>query len=137
MILPTCIYRLLSVQFLCFVFLLRFFFLHVLTWWGLSSSKTFSRLFFSTFEMDKFGKIRRQHWKERHKISKVAKLECNLLKTNEDTAPQSGAKFQRRFVWWWGTNLSPTIQTSVNFRNFAALYLPSLKTYHFQVWQFY
>ena len=46
--------------------------------------------------MDKFGKIRRQHWNERLKISKVAKFECDLLKTNEDTAPQSGAKFQ---IW--------------------------------------
>ena len=24
-----------------------------------------------------------------------------------------------------------------NFRNFAKLYLLSLKTYHFQIWQFY
>ena len=31
----------------------------------------------------------------------------------------------------------PTIQTSVNVRNFPELYLRSLKTYHFQIWQFY
>ena len=33
-----------------------------------------------------------------------------------------------------GTNLPPTIQTSVNYHNFAQLYLRSLKTYHFQTW---
>ena len=31
----------------------------------------------------------------------------------------------------------PTIQTSVNVRNFQELYFRSLKTYHFQIWQFY
>ena len=30
-----------------------------------------------------------------------------------------------------------TTQTSVKFRDFAELYLRSLKTYHFQIWQFY
>ena len=39
--------------------------------------------------MDKFGKIRRHHWKECRKISKFAKFESDLLKTNDDTAPQS------------------------------------------------
>ena len=39
--------------------------------------------------MDKFGKIRRRHWKERLKIYKIAKFESDLLKSNEDTAPQS------------------------------------------------
>ena len=35
------------------------------------------------------------------------------------------------FVWWGGGGhqLAPTIQTSVNFRNFAELYLRSLKKY--------
>ena len=37
---------------------------------------------FSTFEMDNY------HWKERLKISKIAKLESDLLKTDIDTAPQ-------------------------------------------------
>ena len=31
-----------------------------------------------------------------------------------------------------GTNMPPNIQTSVNYHNFAQLYLRSLKTYHFQ-----
>ena len=38
--------------------------------------------------MDAFGKISRHHWKERYKINKIAKFESDLLKTNEDTAPQ-------------------------------------------------
>ena len=29
---------------------------------------------------------------------------------------------------------TPTIQTSVNVRNFPELYRRSLKTYHFQIW---
>ena len=39
--------------------------------------------------MDKFSKIRQHHWKECLKISKIAKFESDLLKTNDDTAPQS------------------------------------------------
>ena len=39
--------------------------------------------------MDKFGKIRRHHRKEHVKINNIAKYESDLLKTNEDTAPQS------------------------------------------------
>ena len=35
------------------------------------------------------------------------------------------------------TPTTATIQTSVNVRNFAELYLRSLMTYHFQIWQFY
>ena len=31
----------------------------------------------------------------------------------------------------------PTIQMSVNVPNFPELYFRSLKTYHFQIWQFY
>ena len=74
--------------------------------------------FFSTFDLDKLGKIRRHHWKELLKISKIAKFECDLLKTNEDSAPQSREILQT-FVWWvvslegdymvGGTNFSPTI----------------------------
>ena len=63
--------------------------------------------FFSTFDMDKLGKIRRQHWKELLKIIKIVKFECDLLKTNEDTAPQSGAKFQRNLYGGGHKNLPP------------------------------
>ena len=50
---------------------------------------------FSTFGMDKLRKIRRHHWKERLKISKIAKFQSDLLKTNEDIAPQSREILQR------------------------------------------
>ena len=39
--------------------------------------------------MNKLGKIRRIHWKKGLKISKIAKFETDLLKTNEGIAPQS------------------------------------------------
>ena len=43
--------------------------------------------------MDKY------HWKERFKISKIAKFESDLLKTNEDIASQSREILQT-FVRW-------------------------------------
>ena len=39
--------------------------------------------------MDRFGKIRRHHRKERLKISKIAKFESDLLKTYKDAASQN------------------------------------------------
>ena len=48
--------------------------------------------------MDKFWKIGPHHWKEHLKITKIAKFESDLLKTNEDTAPQSRETLQT-FVW--------------------------------------
>ena len=65
-------------------------------------TQTFS-WFFPIFDMDKFRKICRHHSKECLKISKIAKFERDLLKTNEDTPPQS-CKFLQTFVWW-GTSL--------------------------------
>ena len=44
------------------------------------------------------------------------------------------ATFYRR-LYGGGTNLTPTIPTSVKFSNFAELYLCSLKTFHFQTLQ--
>ena len=89
--------------------------------------------------MDKFGKIRRHHRKERLKIGKIAKFESDLLKAYKDTAPQNSRNFTDVCMVGEGdTNLSPTIQTSVNLRNFAELHLCSLvKTYHFQIRQLY
>ena len=49
----------------------------------------FHGFFFPALDMDRFRKIRRQHWQERLQIIKVAKFECDLLKNNENTAPQS------------------------------------------------
>ena len=37
--------------------------------------------------MDKLGTIRRRHWKERLKISIIAKFGSELLKTEENIAP--------------------------------------------------
>ena len=70
--------------------------------------------------MDKFGKICQHHWKERYKISKIAKFENEI---------------SQMFVWCGGTNLPPNIQMTENICNFAGLYLGSLKMYHFQIWQ--
>ena len=39
--------------------------------------------------MDNFGNIRPHHWKERFKMSKIAKFETDLLKAYKDTVPQS------------------------------------------------
>ena len=44
--------------------------------------------FFSTFDMGKLGKIRRHHWKDRFKMSKIVKFESDLLTTIEDIAAQ-------------------------------------------------
>ena len=63
--------------------------------------------------MDKFGKIRRHHWKERYKINKIAKFESDLLKTYEDIAPQT-------FVWWGGGKFVPLFPHT-NVRNFSTL----------------
>ena len=54
---------------------------------------------FLPFDMDKLGIIRRHHWKERLKSSKAAKFESDLLKPNENIAPQSREILQT-FVWW-------------------------------------
>ena len=40
-----------------------------------------------------------------------------------------------RSLYCGGTNLPPTIQTSVKYSNFAELNLCSIKTFHFQTWQ--
>ena len=64
-------------------------------------------------------------------ISKITKFANDLLKTNEDIGPQS-PKILQMFVLWGGgrggTNLPPTIQTSVNFYNFVEVYPRSLNT---------
>ena len=87
--------------------------------------------------MDKLRNIRRYHWNERLKFTKIAKFKSNLLKTNEDIAPQR-CQILQTFVWWGvGTHLPPTIQAFENYHNFAQLYLRSLQTYHFQPWQLY
>ena len=59
-------------------------------------------------------------------MNKIVKFQSDLLKTNDNTAPQS-CKILQMFVWCGAQNWPSTIQTFVNFCNFAALYLCSLK----------
>ena len=61
----------------------------------------FPSQFFSTFDMDKLGKIHPFCWKEDFLISKIAKFANDLLKTNEDIGPQS-PKILQMFVLWGG-----------------------------------
>ena len=79
---------------------------------------------FSTLDMNQLGKICRNYWKKRLKISKLAKLE-------------SGKVIYLRTEKIHSTNLPPIIQRPVNFRKFAEPYLPTLKTYHRKTWQVY
>ena len=46
--------------------------------------------------MGKFRKIHWHHWKERLKISKIAKFESDLLKPKIDAPPQSHVILQTR-----------------------------------------
>ena len=72
--------------------------------------------FFSTSDIKKLGKIHQRCWKERLKISKMAKFECYLLKTNADIASQTRKFLGRLYVG--GKFVPPyptTIQTYVKF----------------------
>ena len=44
---------------------------------------------FSTFQMDQLGRIHQHHWKERLKISKIAKFESDTSQASEVIAQQS------------------------------------------------
>ena len=72
----------------------------------ISTEKTYSRFFFSTFDLDKFGKICRHHISERLKINKITKFESDLLKAYKDTALQNSRNFTDVCVVG-GTNLPP------------------------------
>ena len=54
----------------------------------------FTVFFLSAFDMDKLWKNRPHHWKERLKISKIAKFESDLFKTNEESR-----EVLQTFVW--------------------------------------
>ena len=69
--------------------------------------------------MDKLGKIRRHHWKERLEISEIAKFESDLLKTITPQIHEILQTFHRHMVE--GTNLPPPYKLSVNFRNIGEL----------------
>ena len=77
---------------------------------------------------DQLAKIRQRGGKERLKISKVAKFESDLLKTNEDIASQNHV-ILRDVLYGGGQVRAPNIQTSVKFRDFVDQYLRSLWTY--------
>ena len=96
---------------------------------------------FSTFDMDK--KAKETNGKNAFKLEILPSLQVGLLKTNEDVAPQ-WRQILQTFVWWGsGTNLLPLPpphppRTNVClFFNFAELYICTLKTYHFLIWQCY
>ena len=80
---------------------------------------------FSTFDMDKLGKIRRHHWKSVLKLIKLLSLKLICWKLMKKQLLKVLKIY--RLLYGGGTNLHPAIQTSVNFRNFVELYLCSLK----------
>ena len=82
--------------------------------------RPFHRFFFSTSNMDNLGKIRRLHCTEQlYKLAKLSSLK--LIRRKLKLTPLKS----QTFLWRGegGTNLLPTKQTSVNFLNFAKLYL--------------
>ena len=66
-----------------------------------------STVFSAWNDWDHLAKIRQHDWKEPRKISKVAKFENYLLKTNEDITPQNREILQM-FVWW-GASSCPLV----------------------------
>ena len=74
----------------------------------LHKERELSTVFFSTFDVDKLGKIRRYHWKQSLKISEIAKFESDLLKTNDEIATQN-AKF------YFGFNIPNAIKALRNY----------------------
>ena len=77
--------------------------------------------------MNKLAKIRPHHWKRRLKISKINKFERDLLKTNEDIAPQIKTRIFTD-VCMVGAQTCTTLPP-------PPPYIRSLKinTYHFQI----
>ena len=65
----------------------------------------------STFDVDKFAKIRRHQRKERLKVSNVAKFASDTSEESKDIVPQSKENLQT-FLWWG---------TSIKFRDFEVL----------------
>ena len=96
---------------------------------------------FSTFDVDKLGKIQGHHWKKHLKISELAKFESDNYVLGERRYNAAKLGNLHTFVFW-GAILpsslpSPNIQTSVNYRNFGELNLRQLSKNHFQTWRFY
>ena len=55
--------------------------------------------FFSTFDKDQLANIHRHCWKERVKISKLAKFESDISEASKDIALESREILQT-FLWW-------------------------------------
>ena len=72
---------------------------------------------------------------ERLKLAKLPSLNVIFWKLTKIHLLKV-AKFYRRLYGGGGKFVPPTIETSVNFCNFPELYLRSLKTYYFRIWQF-
>ena len=51
---------------------------------------------FSTFDMDKIGKFRQQHWTEHLNISQIAKSESHMSQVSKEIAPQSCENLQKK-----------------------------------------
>ena len=49
--------------------------------------------------MDKLRKIRRHLWKEHPKINKIAKFESDLVKTNEEIAPETREIVKKNWIF--------------------------------------
>ena len=65
--------------------------------------------------------IHRHRWKECLKIRKLTKFKGDTSKGNEDISPKS-REILKTFVWW-GHELAPIIQTSVQFCDLKELHL--------------
>ena len=96
--------------------------------------------------MNTSGKIFLHHWKEHLKVynSTLVKFESDSYVLSEQR--YSSTELRKFTVWlivWFiycmvvGSNLPPTIQTSVNFHNFKELYLRLFSTNNFQTWRFF
>ena len=69
---------------------------------------------FSTFNMDKVGKICQDHWKEHLNISKIVKFESDAFYASKNIALQSCKNLQT-FVWWGASLCPPPYKRLQNF----------------------
>ena len=84
---------------------------------------------FSTFDMDKFGKISPHNWKERLQIIITVKFESDTSLASADINFAKVRKFTdvcmaaTRLVWSGGASLCPYHhKTSVKFHDYEVLY---------------
>ena len=92
---------------------------------------------FSTFDMDTLGKVFLHHWKEHCKVSTLAKFKSDSYVLSEWRYSSTELHKFTDVCMVGGSNLPPTIQTSVNFHNFEELHLWLFSANHFQTWWFF